>query len=467
MKHSFILIALLLAPLAALNAAQLPTQKPNILFLIADDLATRLGCYGDRAAITPNLDRLAREGILFTRAYAQGSVCIPSRTSFMLGLNNRHAGADHFKRNPETMTLGRWFRQHGYQTFSVGKIDHDETYTDPQAWDIRVPISACRPGTKGTNRLQAFDEDLGERRSTGLRFKTEEAAESLGDWARTQRAIQFLEQERDAHKPFFAAVGFHAPHDPWESTRAIHEAHDPARFTLDWLLPADATPLSPQAMHSVPGYEMSDARQREGQQHYYAAVATLDQQIGRLLDALRRQGLHDNTLVVFTSDQGFHLGWRGQWHKHTISEQVLRVPLIVRMPGGPVGARANGIVELLDLFPTFCDLAGLPAPAGLDGQSFLPLLKDPQTEGKAGAFCSMPRGWGAGRTVRTQRWRLVERLDGSRELYDHSTDPAEYVNIVNHPEHEALIRRLHTMLEDEFGPLPSDVPGKTQAPPPD
>jgi arylsulfatase A-like enzyme len=175
--------------------------------------------------------------------------------------------------------------------------------------------------------------------------------------------------------------------------------------------------------------------------------------VGRILDALKDKGLLEKTVVVFTSDQGFHLGWRGQWHKHTISEQVLRVPLIVRQPQGNQGTLVNGIVELLDLFPTFCDLAGLPAPEGLDGKSFLPLLKDPKAEGKPAAFCSMPVGWGNGRTVRTLRWRLVERLDGSRELYDHSTDTREYKNLIDQPEHTQLAVRLHDMLEKEFGPL--------------
>jgi uncharacterized sulfatase len=198
---------------------------------------------------------------------------------------------------------------------------------------------------------------------------------------------------------------------------------------------------------------MSEARQREGQRYYYSAVAFLDQQVGRIMESLRAKGLLEKTVIVFVSDQGFHLGWRGQWHKHTISEQVLRVPLIVRMPEGTQGAKVNGIVELLDLFPTFCDLAGLPSPEGLDGKTLLPLLKDPKAPGKPAAYCSMPVGWGNGRTVRTLRWRLIERLDGSRELYDHGTDKDEYQNLINKPEHAELVARLHGMLEKEFGPL--------------
>jgi arylsulfatase A-like enzyme len=146
MKHVLLVALWLLTPPAALYAAGAPSSKPNILFLIADDLATRLGCYSDKAAITPHLDRSAREGVLFHRAYAPGFVCIPSRTSFTQGLNNQHAGAEHFNRHPDTMTLGRWFREHRYQTFSAGKVDHDETYTDPRAWDIRwVAMRQQRP----------------------------------------------------------------------------------------------------------------------------------------------------------------------------------------------------------------------------------------------------------------------------------------------------------------------------------
>jgi arylsulfatase A-like enzyme len=195
--------------------------------------------------------------------------------------------------------------------------------------------------------------------------------------------------------------------------------------------------------------EMSAAHHREGLRAYYAAVTTLDQQVGRLLDHLRAKGQLENTLVVFTSDHGYHLGWRGQWCKHSIDEQVLRVPLIVRHPQGAKNAKAGGLVELLDLFPTFCDFAGLPAPETLDGKSFLPLLMDPKAEGKPGAFCQ----WGNGRTVRTPRWRLTERRDGSTELYDHSTDEAEYHNVIANPEHETLVKRLHGLLDKEFGTM--------------
>lgn len=443
---------LLAAAMAPFTSAAAP--KPNILFIIADDLATRLGCYGDGAAITPNLDRLAAGGVVFTKAYCQGAVCTPSRTSFMLGLNTRHAKAGHFIKHPETMTMGRWFREHGYQTAAIGKIDHDDpndAYTDPKAWDVRVKREDMAPKLPTQNTF--FDEDLGKQRKQVSLIRLAESPEAMSDWVRAERLIRFFDTERDPSKPFFAAIGFHTPHVPWDSTRAIHGRHDPAKFTPE-TTPSDATPLPPGSLLQEPGMEMSEGHHREGLRAYYAAVTTLDRQIGRLLDHLGSKGMLDNTLIVFTSDHGYHLGWRGQWCKHSIDEQVLRVPLIVRHPEGARNAKAGGIVELLDLFPTFCDFAGVPAPETLDGKSFLRLLHEPEADGKPGAFCQ----WGNGRTVRTQRWRLTERRDGSAELYDHHTDASEYHNVIANPTHATLVKRLHGMLEAEFGPM---APGKT------
>ena len=449
MKYSLPLFAaLLLAPLGFTHGAP-ASSKPNILFLVADDLATRLGCYGDKAAITPNLDRLAKEGVMFNRAYVQGAVCTPSRTSFMLGLNSNHAQANHFVTHPDTMTMGRWMREHGYQTAAIGKLDHDDpndAYTDPKAWDVRVKREEMNP----TKRLQRspFDEDLGKQRKNVSFIGLADSPGAVGDYVRTTRASQFFDNERDPNQPFFAAIGFHAPHAPWDTLKQDFENHDPARFLLE-PTPAEATPLPAGSMLHEPGMEMTEESQRKGQRGYYAAVTFMDTQVGRLLEHLRSKGLLENTIIVFTSDHGYHLGWRGQWAKHSIDEQVLRVPLIVRHPEGMKGATANGIVELLDLFPSFCEFAGLPIPETLDGKSFLPLVKDAAAEGKPGAFCK----WGNGRTVRTERWRLTERYDGSRELYDHHADGAEYYNVAQVPQNQPEVQKLGAMLASYFGPL--------------
>ncbi len=441
---------------AAVSAAAAELARPNILFLVADDLATRLGCYGDPAAITPNLDRLAKQGVVLTRAYAQGSVCTPSRTAFMLGLNNAHAGANHFQKHPDTMTLGRWFRTHGYQTFSVGKIDHTEEFLDPAAWDIHVPYADLKP-ERSLGSLTKLDEDCPQSDGTklGRNFShvgIGDAPDQMHDANVADQAIEFLSNRHDRGKPFFAAVGFHSPHVPWFSLRSLHGAFDPARFTLAHD-PDDATPLPSRSLHYEPGLAISPERQREAMHAYYAAVSLLDAQVGRILATLEAEGLANNTVVVFTSDHGYHLGWRGQWVKHTLSEQVLNVPLIVRAPGAAAGAKAEGIVELIDLLPTFCDLAGIPAPDRLDGTSFRSLLMNPTAAGKPAAFIAMPKGWGNGRSVRTARWRYIERNDGSRELYDHATDRDEYHNVAQRPEHAATVGEHAALLERAFGPL--------------
>jgi arylsulfatase A-like enzyme len=431
-------------------AAEPAANPPNILFIVADDLATRLGCYGDKAAITPNIDRLAKESVLFERAYAQGLVCTPSRTSFMLGLNNRHANPNHFIKNPDTMTMGRWFREHGYQTCAIGKLDHDDpkdSYVDPKAWDVRVKREDMPPKTKPA-QLKTFDEDLGLKRAKIGFYGANESVDAVADSARAERLLKFFKEERDPKKPFLACIGFHAPHVPWEATRAAWEAHDPKKFVLE-PTPTDATPLPKGSLLHEPGMEMSESRQREGMHAYYASVTTLDGIIGDLLTRLKADGHLENTLIVFTSDHGYHLGWRGQWCKHSLDEQVMHIPLIVKMPGG-TPARAQGIVELLDLFPSFTDFAGLPVASGLDGKSFLPLVRDAKAPGKPAAFC---RG-GNGRTVRTLRYRLTERADGSIELYDHSSDPQEYHSVAGLPEQAVTVKRLRGLLLAELGPLP-------------
>lgn len=435
--------------------------RPNILFLIADDLATRLGCYGDPAAVTPNLDQLAASGVVFKRAYCQGAVCTPSRTSFMLGLNNMHAKANHFIQNPDTMTMGRWFREHGYQTAAIGKIDHDDpndAYTDPKAWDVRVKREEM--GAKVPLKRSSFDEDLGLKRKSVSFIGVADSPDAVGDSVRVDRALKFFESERDKTKPFFAAIGFHAPHVPWDALKEDFERHEVSKFKLE-PTPPDATPLPPNSLLWEPALELSEERQREGQRAYYAAVTFLDRQIGRLLEALRAKAELENTIIVFTSDHGYHLGWRGQWCKHSIDEQVMRVPLIVSYPKAGSSGVADGIVELLDLFPTFCDVAGLPAPATLDGKSFVPLIKDPSADGKAAAFCR----WGNGRTVRTKDWRLTERDDGTAELYDHSNDPAEYRNVIAKSDSAELVKQMHLMLEREFGPMQKAGPGSVKKKP--
>lgn len=442
MKRNIVATCLLL--LCAITvSAQAANTRPNILFIVADDLATRVGCYGDKAAITPNIDRLAKEGMCFDHAYVQGTVCTPSRTSFMLGLNNRSARRNHFVKNPDTMTMGRWFRQHGFQTFSVGKIDHGKAFVDPKAWEIRGVINDTP-----FSGLKVIREDQGKSRRRVSRYHVAESAETTRDWKVTEHAIQFIQKERDSERPFFAAVGFFKPHQPCVSTEAHFKRHDPQRFTLQ-PTPNDASPVGHVAYR--PGLALSENTQRLAQRAYYASVSHMDEQLGRLIDALEVEGVLDNTLIVFTSDHGYHLGWRGQWAKHDLSEEVMRVPLVVRYPKlVHKGTRTNGIVELLDLFPTLAEFAGLTIPETLDGKSFLPQLKDPEAAGKSAAFCD---NGVRGRTVRTLDWRLTQYINGDIELYHLPSDPSEYYNVFDHPQNGEVIKSLKKLLVAELGEL--------------
>ncbi len=361
----------------------------------------------------------------------------------MLGLNNKHARRNHFVMHPETMTMGRWFREHEYQMFSVGKIDHGEHFIDPKAWDIRGEFT-----DSAFNGLRVIREDKGELGRRVSRYKIAESPETTRDWKVAERAIRFLREERDPKKPFFAAVGFFKPHQPCVLTTKHFDQHDPSRFTLQ-PTPEDATPVGHAA--NVPGTEMSEANQRLAQRAYYASVSHMDEQLGRLLDFARESNLLDNTLVLFTSDHGFHLGWRGQWAKHDLSEEVMRVPLIVRYPKLVKPAtRTKGIVELIDLFPTFAGIADLPIPKTLDGRSFVPQLKDASGPGKGAAFCD--NGFN-GRTVRTADWRLIQYPNGKHELYHLPTDPSEYYNVIEKPEHDRVVERLQRLLVTELGEL--------------
>lgn len=390
---------------AAENA--LPKKRLNVLFVIADDLNTRLGCYADPQAHTPTLDRLAAEGVLFERAYAQATVCTPSRKSLLTGLSPKVTGAQNnnfMQEHPETMTLPRWFRQNGYQTARVGKVEHGPEYAGPMDWDLFIPEKF--PSPKG-GVLRQFNDANGTSLGNSRVFPD---AQPTTDETNTGSFETFLREQWDRSKPFFFALGFHAPHLPWDIHQRHLELHPLEKMPLV-TPPEGATPMTkspryiqkmlsslrktPPSAAEIAGFDdkvsaynssIDQATQRGMQQAYYASVSMLDEQLQRALGFLDAQGLTDNTLVVFTSDQGYFLGYRGLWSKHYLYPETLRVPLIVRMPGKAKNARASGIVELIDLFPTFAELAGLPSPDGLDGKSFAPLLKDPTLPGKQAAY---------------------------------------------------------------------------------
>ncbi len=446
--------------LAALMLAA-PPPRPNVLFVVADDLRATGGLYGD-AAQTPNLDRLAAGGVRFDRAYCQFPLCNPSRASFLTGLRPDATGVTdnvvNFRAKvPDAVTLPQTFRRAGYSVVRVGKLYHygvpgqigTDGMDDPPSWDRVVnpkgrdkadegKVVTLKPGQYGATLSWLAAEGTDAEQTDGL-----SAAE----------AVKFLEAA--GGKPFFLAVGFFRPHTPYVAPKAYFD-----RYPLDALTPTaipagdrDGKPAAAFLSAHPEQDAMTDRQRREALQAYRASVTFMDAQLGRLLDALDRLKLADNTVVVFLSDHGYHLGEHGLWQKQSLFENVARVPLVVRGPGVAAGKGCGRTVELLDLHPTLADLCGLPAPPNLGGKSLKPLLSDPAAAWDKPAHTQVRRGQGKnpvyfGRSVRTERHRYTEWDGGKRgvELYDYATDPGEAKNLAADPAHAADVARLKALL---------------------
>ena len=458
---------LVLASLSALCAAD---TRPNVLLIISDDLAATLGCYGFPAAKTPNIDALATRGVRFDRAYCQFPHCNPSRSSFLTGLRpNTTRVTDNndvlAKNLPGVMTMPHHFREHGYATARCGKIFHlgvpsgDESMDDPLAWDFGEPFKSELPYPP--KRESAVKVQGGKKQ--GIPWQEIPCTDDdLIDGGHARLAIGWLEQ-RDRTKPFFLAVGFHRPHLPLVAPAKYFDL-----YPLDAIqLPAEpegheaGIPL-PARNGAVPGYAVTATpeQRRAAIRGYLATVSFMDAQAGRVLDTITRLGLAENTIIIFTSDHGWHLGEHGLWHKRSLFEECARVPLIISAPGTKGrGQTAAGLVELLDLFPTACDLTGVPPLPTLQGKSLRPLLDDPHATVHDAAFTQARRGAKAefwGRTVRTARWRCTEWNEGRDgiELYDHDADPHEYANVANDPRNAITLRELRALLADKLPPIP-------------
>lgn len=444
--------------------------RPNVLLMVSDDLAATLGSYGHPLAKTPRLDTLAQRGVRFDRAYCQFPHCNPSRASFLSGLRPNTTrvtlNADDLYRNvPGVVTLPAYFRQQGYTTARSGKLFHlgvpagIESRDDPQAWDFGLPFKDERPYPPA--RESAVKVQTGKKQ--GLPWQEiPRPDDELVDGEFAREAIAWLER-RDRSKPFFLAVGFHRPHLPFVAPAKYFDLypfdkitlpHEPADDVDDIPLPARNEAVSQYAMTATPDQRRAAIRA------YLATVSYMDAQAGRVLDALERHGVADNTIVVFTGDHGWHLGEHGLWHKRSLFEPSARVPLIIRAPGAKGNGQASAsLAELVDLYPTLCDLAGLPVPAVLEGSSLRPVLDDPRASVKSAAFTQARRGPDAknwGRSVRTARWRCTEWDEGRNgiELYDHESDPGEFTNLATDPRYSGVLKELRALLAERLPSVP-------------
>lgn len=428
-------------------------ERPNVVLIVTDDMNNDLGCYGHRLVKSPHIDRLAKRGVLFERAYCQYPVCNPSRVSMLSGLRPDTTRVMDLETPPRThlhdvVFLPQYFRRHGYHTAHVGKVFHTgPAFEDPPSWDIEVREWGKQPPEAAVLRGKKFDRPVNYKMQWN---ELSSPDEETPDGTVARQSAEMLARLATESKPFFLAVGFRRPHQPYAAPKAYFDLYPPQSIP-----PLDEPPAHLQRIpalaltHSLERPLLSEPDRRQVVAAYYACISFVDAQVGVLAKALDELKLWDNTIVVFVSDHGYHLGEHGGlWHKMTLFEESARVPLIIDAPGTARDAACPRPVELVDLYPTLVDLCGLPSVAGLEGRSLRPLLEDPDAPWPHAALTQVLRDGVTGRSVRTTRWRYTEWDDGRQgvELYDHDADPHEYQNLAGEAKWADEQTRLHKLL---------------------
>ena len=499
---SWLLLAFVLACLAARGTAHAasPAPRQNVLFLISDDLNNLLGCYGDPRARTPNLDKLAERGVRFDRAYCAYPLCGPSRNSLLTGLypnsTSVHGNGQMFRQSiPAHISLPQAFRQQGYLAARIGKLFHygvpgsigTDGYDDPASWEIEFNPAGVDRLQEESRMFSLAPGNLG----SALSWYASPSKDALHtDGLIASEAEWVLERcARRKDRPFFLAVGFFRPHTPFAAPKDPYFGYYPeAKMPVVSGVEADEADIPAPALGSRKKEEekLTDDLRRQALQAYYASISFMDAQVGRVVDTLDRLGLAENTIIVFTSDHGYHVGEHGLWKKQSLFEESARVPLLMVAPGvSKGGAVVTTPVSHVDLYPTLTALAGVQAPANLQGQSLVPMLKDPAVKGRGWALTQVARGGGGGGggkrkaaapesgagektrrkaagaggdeggsryfgySLRTDRWRYTEwGNDGrlGRELYDHAKDPGELTNLAADAAHATTLRELASQL---------------------
>ena len=445
-------------------------QKQNVLFIAADDLSCALGCYGDPIAQTPHLDRLAATGVCFLNAYNQLPLCNPTRASVMTGLRpdtiKIYDLDRHFRDEvPDAVTLSQQFMKHGWWAGRVGKIYHynvpasigTDGFDDPPSWQKTVnPI-----GRDKTDESLIFNAEPHRKISAALSWLAADGKdEEQTDGMIATEAIRLMEEHKK--DPFFIAAGFFRPHTPFVAPKKYFDMYPLEEMRLPFA-PSDDREDIPTAAFAhncpIPHYGLDELTCRKAMQAYYACVSFIDAQVGRMLTALNRLGLAENTVVVFWSDHGYHLGeHNGIWQKRTLFEQGARAPLIIRNPVSKGNGQAcRRIVEFIDIYPTLTELARIKTPKQVEGRSLVPLLQNPLSEWNGFAITQVLRPSDnrlakpvMGRSIRTERWRYSDWAEGKNgvELYDHYADPMEFNNLAKNATKEtlAVMKTLRKML---------------------
>ena len=486
----------------SLAAPATPPAKPNVLFICVDDLKPLLGCYGDPVAKTPNVDRLAARAVRFKAAYCNQAVCAPSRNALMTGLRPTTLGVYDLptffrKAAPDAVTVAQYFKQNGWRTEALGKIFHvgHGNTEDPASWTVphwrpqvqnQYALAQNRPPPAA---VDAATVDPAQAPRGAATECADVPDSTYADGLIAEEAIRRLRAASERRgQPFFLAVGFLKPHLPFVAPKKYWDLYSRDLFQPHpRQTPPDGAPsFAPTPWGELRNYSdiprlgpLSPDQQRQLIHGYYAATSYMDAQLGRVLQELHRLGLDDNTIILFWGDHGWHLGDHGMWCKHTNYEEATRIPLLVAAPAIPKGKVCSALVESVDLYPTLCELAGLPVPKGLDGRSFLAALKHPASAKTKDAvfhvYPRSPQGIGPllGRAVRTARYRLVEwKRPGALpdtailELYDYETDPGETQNLAgSKPQVVAQLRAILAKQPEAKPQLttPAVVPKKKKA----
>lgn len=454
-------------------------KRSNVLFIAVDDLACTLGCYGDVIAKTPNIDRLAETGICFERAYNQLPLCNPTRASVMTGLRPDQIKVydldRHFRDElPDVVTLPQAFQKAGYFTARVGKIYHYDVpaaigtdgLDDRPSWNR----TANPKGRDKTDESLVFNAEPHRNISGSLSWLAVDGSdEEQTDGMIASKAIKIMQEKKET--PFFLGVGFFRPHTPYVAPGKYFDLFPPDQLRLPFAPENDRNDIPIAAFaHNcpIPNYNLDRTTLLKATQAYYACVSFVDAQVGRLLSSLDELGIADNTIVVFWSDHGYHLGeHHGVWQKRTLFEQSARAPLIIRAPRQACSGPCRKVVEFVDIYPTLTDLAGIESPTGLAGRSLQPLLNEPLTEWNGFAVTQILRPSDdrfsepvMGCSIRTERYRFTQWGEGKHgvELYDHHSDPAEFHNLAIKPDADAIrvMKQLEPMLRSHAsGTTPS------------
>lgn len=451
----------------------LEADRPNILFIAVDDLRPELNCYGESHIQSPNLDQLAREGMIFTEAHCNIPVCGASRASLLTGTRpTRYRYLDYLTRAdedyPGVLSLPRHFKDHGYYTISNGKIfHHGNDLAD--SWDERwKPTSTLAPGD------YLLPENVALANREGLRGPTFEKADvqdsAYRDGKIALKAIRDLRRLKEKDQPFFLACGFMKPHLPFNAPSHYWELYEREHIQLpeNRYAPENVPPEAQHTFGELRKYwnipkegQVSDSLARTLIHGYYACVSYVDELIGLVLDELKALELDQNTIVILWGDHGYNLMEHGLWNKQCNYRTSLRSVLMLKVPGKSRGISCDAMVEFVDIYPTLCDLASLDLPAHLEGESLLPLVNDPETDWKDYVICK----WFDGLTIKTSEYAYTEWSESdsavyARMLFDHQNDREENVNISEsealQPQIEALSRILKENRGKDFN---SPVPG--------